>query len=181
MTGLLPSPATPLIVIDLQNAMFDGLVEPPIFESDRLIGRVNAILHKARGDGRPIAFIRHDGPAGDAFAPGEPGWPVASALGQLSTEPTFGKSVGDAFTNPDLGTWLDGLQARNVVLVGAQTNFCVAATVNGAILRGLAVTVVSDAHSTLDLPDEPAQAIIDRYNAQFAEAGVTLVPSEALS
>ena len=171
----------PIIVIDLQTGMFDGVVDPPLHEADRLVERARAILDWARRQGRRIAFIRHDGPSGDALAPGEPGWAIWPALGQADDEPTFSKSVGDAFSNPDLGRWIEEQNAPEVVLLGAQTDFCVAATVKGALSNGFRVTVISDAHSTLDQPDEAASAIINRYNAQFAEAGVNLVTTASFT
>jgi nicotinamidase-related amidase len=176
----LPSETAPLIVIDLQNAMFDGVAEPPLHEAEALTERVRRLLGWARASHRPVAFIRHDGPVGDPLAPGEPGWPILPAFEQQRDEPTFGKSVGNAFSNPALYQWVERFEAQEVVLVGAQTDFCVAATVNGAMSQGLKVTVVSDSHSTVDLPEEPASSIIMRYNAQFAEAGVNLVKSEDL-
>ncbi len=122
----------------------------------------------ARRSGRKIAFVRHDGPEGDPLAPGEPGWPVWPALGQAEDEPTFAKSVGDAFSNEALGAWVAAQGADEVVLLGAQTDYCIAATVKGASAAGLKVTVVSDAHSTVDSADETAAAIIARHNAAFA-------------
>ncbi|ESW94572.1 isochorismatase family protein, partial [Mesorhizobium sp. LSJC264A00] len=71
--------------------------------------------------------------------------------------------------------------AGEVVLAGAQTDFCIAGTVKGALAEGLGVTVVSDAHSTLDTEGETATEIIARYNADFTDAGVTLVTTKALT
>ncbi|SMF19933.1 Nicotinamidase-related amidase [Xaviernesmea oryzae] len=176
-----PIRPAPVIVIDLQTGMFDGIVEPPLHDAGRLTERTRTVINWARREGRKVAFVRHDGPPGDPLAPGEPGWPVWPALGQTDGEPTFSKKVGDAFSNPDLGRWIEEQGATEVVLLGAQTDFCVAATVKGAMSSGLQVTVVSDAHSTLDQPDEAAPAIINRYNAQFAEAGVNLVRTEVLT
>lgn len=171
----------PLIVIDLQTGMFDGVAEPPIHDAAGVASRVRAVMEWARRKGRKIAFVRHDGPAGDPLAPGAPGWPVWPELGQADNEPTFSKSVGNAFSNAALGEWVAGQGAGEVVLVGAQSDFCVAATVKGAFAHGLGVTVVSDAHSTLDSPSEAAAQIIARHNAAFADAGVTLVTTKFLT
>jgi nicotinamidase-related amidase len=171
----------PVIVVDLQTNMFDGLVEPPLHEADLLSERARKVIDWARREGRAIAFVRHDGPEGDPLAPGEPGWPVWPRLGQRDDEPTFSKTVRDSFSNPELGAWIESQGAPEVVILGAQTDFCIAGTVQGAIAAGLKVTVVSDAHSTLDQPQESAAAIIRRYNARFAEAGVNLVTTEALT
>ena len=176
-----PADAAAIIVIDLQTGMFDGAAEPPIHDAAGLVDRVRAVMEWARRTRRPIAFVRHDGPEGDPLAPGAPGWPVWPALGQAEHEPTFTKSVGDAFSNAALGQWLAEHGADEVVLLGAQTDHCVAATVTGAIEAGLRVTVVSDAHSTWDYAGETAEEIIARHNAAFATAGVNLVTAEALT
>lgn len=54
----------PVIVIDLQTNMFDGLVEPPLHEADLLTDRARKVIDWARREGRAIAFVRHDGPEG---------------------------------------------------------------------------------------------------------------------
>jgi nicotinamidase-related amidase len=172
--------AAAVIVIDLQTGMFDGVAEPPLHDADALVERVRAILDWARRTHRKIAFVRHDGPDGDSLAPGAPGWPIWPALGQADHAPTFAKSVGDAFSNVAFGQWLADQHAREVVLLGAQTDMCIAATVSGAIEAGLSVTVVSDAHSTVSWTAETVPQIIERHNAAFAGLGVTLVTTEVL-
>jgi nicotinamidase-related amidase len=176
-----PADAIPIIVIDLQTGMFDGAVEPPIHDAAGLVARVRAVTEWARRTRRPVAFVRHDGPAGDPLAPGSPGWPVWPALGQAEDEPTFAKNVSDAFSNAALAQWVAAQGANEVVLLGAQTDQCVAATVTGAIKAGLKVTVVSDAHSTWDSGGETAEEIIARHNAAFTTAGVNLVTTQSLT
>jgi len=181
MPDTAPSAAAPLIVIDLQTGMFDGRFDPPIHDADVIAERARALIGWARKAGRKVAFIRHDGPAGDPLAPGASGWPVWPQLGQAADEPTFGKTVGNAFSNAALAEWVAGQGAEDVLLIGAQTDFCVAATVKGAFAEGLGVTVVSDAHSTLDSLEEKAPAIIARYNDTFAEQGARLATTAALT
>ena len=96
-------------------------------------------------------------------------------------EPTFAKSVGDAFSNAALAAWVAELGAGEVILLGAQTDACVAATVTGALAAGLEVTVVSDAHGTWDFGGETADEIIARHNAAFAAAGAKLVTTRSLT
>lgn len=176
-----PADVAPLIVIDLQTSMFDGIAEPPLHDADELVVRVLAVIEWARRTERKIAFVRHDGPQGDSLAPGTPGWPVWPALGQADDEPTFAKNVGDAFSNPALAKWVAEQGAGEVILLGAQSDHCVAATVKGAIAAGLEVTVVSDAHSTWGYGGESAEEIIARHNEAFAAAGARLVTSRSLT
>jgi nicotinamidase-related amidase len=180
MTSQTLSNAAPLIVIDLQTGMFDGVFEPPIHDAEHVLQRAQKLIDWARRTERKIAFIQHEGPEGDPLARGAPGWPVFPALGRADNEPTFGKKVGDAFSNPEFGSWLQRLAADEVILLGAQTDHCVAATLAGAMKAGLRVTVVSDAHSTLDFGGEAARNIIDRHNAAFAEAGARIITTRTL-
>ena len=173
-------PKRVVIVVDLQTGMFDGVLEPPIHDAGVIAERTRAIANWARRSGRKIAFVRHDGPAGDPLAPGQPGWPVWPELGQAASEPTFSKSVGDAFSNPALGAWVDHEGATGVVLLGAQTDHCIAATVGGALARGLEVTVVGDAHSTVAFGEETAPQIIERHNRQFGKSGAKVISTAEL-
>ncbi len=167
-------------MIDLQTGMLDGVAEPPLHDADVLIERARAVIAWARRTHRKIAFVRHDGRAGDSLAPGAAGWPIWPALGQAEHEPIFSKSVGDAFSNVALGRWVAEQGAKEVVLLGAQTDECVAATVGGAVEGGLSVTVVSDAHSTVSRSAETVPQIVERHNAAFAAAGAYLVTTEVL-
>jgi nicotinamidase-related amidase len=176
-----PTETAPIVVIDLQTGMFDGVAGPPIHDSATLVARTRAVMAWARRAGRKIAFVRHDGARGDPLAPGAPGWPVWPALGQAEDEPTFAKSVGDAFSNAALAAWVAEAGGGEVILLGAQSDACVAATVTGALAAGLAVTVVSDAHGTWDFGGEPAEQIVATQNAAFAAAGATLVTTRALT
>lgn len=175
------SPTAPVIVINLQTGMFDGVMEPPIRDANGLVERTQVVLAWARGAARNVAFVRHDGPAGDSLAPGAPGWPVWPALGQTNDELTFAKNIGNAFSNPALAAWVADQGADEVILLGAQTECCVAATVQGAISAGFKVTVVSDAHGTWDSDNESASEIIARHNNAFAAAGAKLVTAQALA
>ena len=155
--------------------------QPPIHDAAGLVARARAVMEWARGTGRPVAFVRHDGPQGDTLAPGAPGWPVWPALGQAEDEPTFAKSVGDAFSNPDFGQWVADQGAGEIVLLGAQTDHCVAATVNGRHRGRAQGDGGSDAHSTWGMPSETAEQIIARHNAAFADAGANLVSTKSLT
>ena len=170
---------SPVIVVDLQTGMFDGLAEPPIHDAERLARNTRAVIAWARRTGRKVAFVRHDGAPDDPLAPGKPGWPVWPALGQSEGEPTFSKNVGDSFSNPALGDWV--ADAPQVVLLGACSDQCIAATVKGALARGLGVTVVGDAHSTWPYGGETAAQIIERHNREFDAAGAQVVTTTELT
>ena len=169
----------PVIVVDLQTGMFDGVVAPPLHDATGLVSRVRQILSWARGTGHPVAFIQQNSPAGDQLEPGKPGWFLWPALGKADDEPAFGKTVENAFTSAELREWVKAQEADEVIVIGAATNHCVKSTVAGAMAEGLKVTVVSDAHSTGGRPTAPG--IITAHNAAFAAAGAKLVTTEQLT
>ena len=125
----------------------------------------------ARAQGQPVAYVRHDGRPGEHIARGAAGWPIYPAIAPKDGEPIFEKTVGDAFAETKLADWLREQGAKEVILLGAQTVECVNATCRGALDRGFKVTVVADAHSTVDWNGETAAQIIDRHNRLFAELG----------
>jgi nicotinamidase-related amidase len=176
-----PTDPIPVIVIDLQTAMFSGRTSPPIRDADSLIERVRAVIDWARTGGHAVAFIRHDGPNGDELAPGEPGWALWHALGRADDEPIFSKTIGNAFSQPALVDWVAKLGACDVILLGAQTDKCVAATVRGARELGLGVTVVGDAHGTWDANGKTAPEIIAEHNVLFAQSGARVVDTATLT
>jgi nicotinamidase-related amidase len=172
--------APAVIVIDLQVGMTDGLKFPPLHGAETVLANARSVIAWGRAKGAPVAFIRHDGAPGEALAPGEPGWPVNPALGARDDEPVFSKRVGDAFAPGELEPWLRERAVDQVILLGAATDQCVNATLAGALERGFDVTVVSDAHSTMDFAGETASQIIARHNAQFAAAGARTVATQVL-
>jgi len=169
-----------VIIIDLQNGMLDGVAFPPLFDHERLIANTNRLADWARVNDVPVAYVRHDGPEGEALAPGAPGWPIFAAVAPKDGEPIFQKSIGDAFSNPALADWLKARAIGEVILAGAQTDQCVTDTCRGALAEGLAVTIAADAHSTYDWNGETAAQIIDRQNRLFAELGARVEAVEAL-
>lgn len=171
-----------VIIIDLQTAMLDGADRfPPLHDHERIIANTNRLADWARAVGNPVAYVRHDGPAGEALARGAPGWPIHPAIAPKDGEQIFEKTVGDAFVETNLAGWLHEQGVDEVILLGAQTDECVAATCRGALANGFAVTIASDAHSTWGWGGETAEQKIDRHNALFEGLGARVVSTDVLT
>ncbi|MFJ6208723.1 cysteine hydrolase family protein [Lysinibacillus sp. NPDC092081] len=57
----------------------------------------------------------------------------------------FSKKKADAFSNPSLSTYLNNNDIKDLIVTGVFIEGCVTATVEGALARKFAVTVVEDA------------------------------------
>jgi nicotinamidase-related amidase len=171
-----------VIVIDLQTAMLDGTAGfPPLHDHARIIDNTNRLADWARSRGEPVAYVRHDGKTGEALARSAPGWPIHPAVAPRDGEPIFEKTVGDAFAETNLAGWLRDQGTDEVILLGAQTDECVAATCRGALANGFAVTIAADAHSTWGWGGESAQQKIERHNALFESLGARVVSVDVLT
>ena len=160
-----------VIVIDLQTAMLDGVRFAPLHDHERIIANTNRLTDWARANDAPVVYVRHDGQSGEAIERGAAGWPIHPRVAPKDGEPIFEKTVGDAFAETKLEAWLRERGVGEVILLGAQTDACVNATCRGALARGFTVTIVADAHSTVDWNGETAAQIIERHNRLFADLG----------
>ena len=67
---------------------------------------------------------------------------------------------------------------NSVVVCGMVTHGCVKNTCLGALEEGWQVTLAADAHSSYS---KDAAAMIEKWNAALAEAGVSVVESALIS
>ena len=178
---MLAQPNTALLVIDLQRGAFDGARCPPIADAQPLIERATSLVAAARAAGTPIVFIQHCDTAGEPFEEGSPHWLLHEALVPLHGDTVLHKHASSAFEGTDLGQRLDALEARELVLCGLQSEFCVANTARSALARGHAVTIAADAHGTWPSADESAAAISARMNRELAAAGARLATTAELA
>jgi nicotinamidase-related amidase len=142
MTTLENRPNTALLVIDVQNAAVDRA-----HERDAIVANVGNVVDKAREGGVPVVWIQH---SDEQLARGSEPWQIVPELSPGDAEPLVEKNYGDSFEDTTLETVLSGLGVGRLVVVGAQTDWCVRSTLHGALTRGYDVTLVDDAHTTED-------------------------------
>jgi len=165
---------TALLVIDIQRGAFDGARCPPIDRADALVANALSLIDAARGGGTPVVFIQHCDEPGQAFEENTPHWDIHEALTPRPGETVVRKRESSAFEGTELGSTLERLGARQLVLCGLQSEFCVRNTANGALARGLEVLLACDGHSTWPSGGEPSTAISERVNRELEVAGATL-------
>ena len=164
MTTLENRPNAALLVIDMQvNAVERA------HERDAVVANVADLVDRARREGIPVVWVQHSDAALDR---GSDGWQIVSELTPAEAEPLVEKSYGDSFEDTTLEDVLSGLGVGRLVVVGAQTDWCVRSTLHGALARGYDATLVSDAHTTEDQTAwgaPPPGQVISHTNMYWAE------------
>lgn len=134
------SARTVVLAIDLQAGVLPGC-----FDEQGVLARAAALVDRARASDAPVVWVHHD-PVGV----GTPDWELAAPLQSVEGEPLVHKSYRDSFADTNLRETLDRLGASRLVIIGAQSDFCVRTTMQRAAAEGYDVTLVSDAHTTVD-------------------------------
>jgi nicotinamidase-related amidase len=136
-----------LVTIDLQKG-FDQFPNRNNPQAEAIIAALQAAWRKA---GRPIWHVRHDSTEPKSvFRPGLPGNVFKAETAPKAGEPVIAKNVHSAFIGTDLDARLKAAKASAVVLMGIQTNFCVASTARMAGNLGYKTFVVGDGCATFD-------------------------------
>jgi nicotinamidase-related amidase len=158
---------TALIVVDMQVGSFT--LRTVRHDTQGLIVRLNRLADQVRARKGLVVFVQHDGPPGDPHHPGEQGWRLLPEIATRESDRVVRKKNCDAFLGTDLDRVLQSAGARELVVTGCATDFCVDTTVRSALARGYRTIVPSDGHTTADRPHLSAAQIIAHHNAIWAE------------
>ena len=145
MATLENRPRTALLVVDVQNGNTEGA-----HARDSVVANVSRLVEKARQEEVPVVWVQH---ADDHLEHGTEAWRIVPELSPDDAEPLVEKHYGDSFEDTPLETVLSDLGVGRLVVVGAQTDACIRATLHGALVRGYDATLVGDAHTTEDLTE----------------------------
>lgn len=170
-----------LLVIDIQRGAFDGARCPVIARAAELVNHAVMLVAAARESGTPVVFIQHLDGAGEAFETDTPHGEFHAELAPLPGETVIRKRASSAFENTGLDAALQQLGARQLMVCGLQSEFCVSNTTKAALALGYGVRVAQDGHSTWPSQGRSAQEISDAVNADLQSLGAVLVPTATLS
>jgi nicotinamidase-related amidase len=111
-----------LIVVDAQNE-FSAEGKRPVPNHTSALAAILDHVDRARGERRPIAWVRHHNKPSEspAFIPQSWGADFSPGLGPrpgFGPEALFEKDVFGAFTGTGLDTWLRSVGADAVLIVG---------------------------------------------------------------
>ncbi|MBY4403391.1 isochorismatase family protein [Rhodococcus fascians] len=146
MTTLPDRPATALLIVDVQNDVMAAA-----HDRTCVVDNMVQLVSRARKTDTPVIWVQHS--SDHELVSGSPGWQLVEELPVEAGDALVHKKHGDAFEGTPLEEVLADAEVGHVVVAGAQTDFCVRSTLHGALIRGYDVTLVSDAHTTENLPD----------------------------
>lgn len=167
-----------LLVIDVQVAMFDESY--PVYEGERLLQKIEELIHKARAHHIPVFFIQHNEGPGKQLETGSPDWELHPRLAPSDQDVVMQKDTPDSFHGTLLQEVLQARGVKELILAGIQTELCVDTTFRRAYGLGYKVTLASDAHSTWNNSGLSAQQIIDHHNETLRFFGTVKKSEEVI-
>ncbi|WP_309106341.1 isochorismatase family protein [Arthrobacter sp.] len=178
------TPRRALILIDVQQQYFSGLLEiqyPPHQES---LPMISLAIDAATAAGVPIVAVQHSaGEGAPVFAPGTPEFDLHPEIESRRTNAwkDLVKPYGSVYAGTDLAGWLRQEDIDTVTLVGYMTNNCVLASAVEAESLGFNTEVLSDATGAINLANEAGFAdaktvhstLLTLLHANWAAVGTT--------
>ena len=156
-----------LLVIDMQK---EGLLNRKVFNKEKLINNINALINNFHKHNKPIFFIRHNN--NSFLKENTDGWQICEELNILKEDMIINKRYSDVFKETHFLSLLKEYKITDVVVTGLVSNGCIKAACLGAIKKGFSVLLISDAHSTFHKNAE--QVILD-WNSRLKEQGAELI------
>lgn len=160
-------PRRALLILDLQEGYVGAGTRRPVMDlpSTGLFGAVNRLVAWAEAGGVEVGYVTqvfafawlvrlHGGRAGSRV--------VVDRRVRLVNGNVFEKRRTDAFSSRSLEAWLEERGVGEVILAGVDAAYCVTMTARGALSRGYAVTVASDAVASR----HPLGPVLDRLAAR---------------
>ncbi|MDY0406779.1 isochorismatase family protein [Virgibacillus sp. 179-BFC.A HS] len=150
-----------LLIIDAQQALMDGTAqESAVFNKEKLIKNINAVIEKARTSNVPIVFVRDL----DVAEGRGNGFQIHNEINVPASAKIFDKVATNSFYGTGLLNDIQSQQIEHVVVMGCKTEHCIDSAVRTATINGLDVTLVGDGHTTTDTDVLRADQIINHHN-----------------
>jgi nicotinamidase-related amidase len=141
-----------IVVVDLQNDYWPS-GKWPLVGIEEAAANASKVIEKARSEGDMVIHVRHEFPNPDApfFVPGTDGVEISPVVRPVGAEAVILKNYPNSFRETELKQMLDERGVKEVVVVGAMSHMCIAATARAAADFGYNTVVVQDACATRDL------------------------------
>jgi nicotinamidase-related amidase len=163
---------TTFLVLDAQVNMFSE--EMTVFQGERILETIAALLARARDQDATVIYLRNDGGPGEPDERGTHGWEIHPAVAPMASEVVIDKTSVDGFENTTLNEELERRGIEKLVIAGMQTELCVFETSRRAAQLGYEVIVVEDGHTTFDFEEMTASEAIDKYNGELEVVAIVM-------
>ena len=185
-------PRRALIVVDVQQEYFSGILQIQAPSRDESLARVVAALDVAAEHDLPVVVVQHELPVGaPVFAQGSESWSLHPEV-ERRLQPTWKRATkdkGSVFAGTDVAAWLAEQQVDTVTIVGFMTNNCDLATAVGAEELGLTAEILSDASGAIHLANEVGKVSAEQLHetllvllhSNFAAVATTAAWTDAVS
>ncbi|WP_146551064.1 cysteine hydrolase family protein [Rummeliibacillus sp. SL167] len=147
-----------LIVIDLQNGVCTGVGN--LYNLDDLLIKVNKRISLYRELDKPVIFVQH---CDDELVPEEDPWNINSKIDFRKQDLFVRKTHANSFYKTNLKDLLDTLSIHSIEFCGAQTEYCMDATIKFSHGLGYKNYMVRKATSTLNNAYMSAKETIHFY------------------
>ena len=151
------APRRALIVIDVQQEYFDGILQIQAPPREQSLARITQAIEAAAAHSLPVVVVQHEAPEeSPVFAKDSHSWSLHPDIERLSQAgwKRVVKHKSSVFADTDAASWLAEQGVDTISIVGYMTNNCVIGTVFGAEELDLRAEVLSDATGAIDLANE---------------------------
>ena len=178
------TPRRALILVDVQQQYFGGILEIQYPPHEQSLPRIAAAIDAATASGTPIAVIQHTaGEGAPVFAPGSTEFALHPEVESRRTDAwkRVVKQYGSVYAGTDLADWLRQNDVDTVTLAGYMTNNCILASAVEAEAVGFTTEVLSDATGAINLANEAGfvdaktvhTTLLTLLNSNWARVGAT--------
>ncbi|MFY9610801.1 MAG: cysteine hydrolase family protein [Blastocatellia bacterium] len=172
-----------LLIIDVQVGIIEGF---RAYRGREVLDQINNLRAKARAANMPVIYVQHDGEKGHPLEVGTEGWQIHPEIKPHEEDLIIRKRASDSFFETTLRRELEARGVNHLIVTGCMTEYCVDTTARRAISIGYDVTLVSNAHTTIDNKLLTAAQIIAHHNALLDgfDAGsraITVKPSDEVT
>lgn len=146
---------TALLIVDFQNDYFQTFKNAkfPLEKTEDALSNTKKLLESFRKKKMEVIYIKHEKDSEDAsfFKKGTEGANIHQSIKPKKSEKVIIKNYPNSFLKTDLKEYLDKLEIKSIIVVGAMTHMCIDATIRAGSDFGYNCTVVSDACATKSL------------------------------
>lgn len=169
-----------ILIIDVQKDMFMFEGYKP-YKGNEMLKNIKRILDKGRENNIPVIFVQHTMTEGKIFKDGTLGWEVHDEIVPLEGEKCIKKYNCDSFLDTGLHEILQVLDAKELIIAGMQTEYCVDTAFRRSFSLGYDSILVSDGHSTFDNEVLDGETTVKHHNSILTGFGRILSTEEIIN